>query len=178
MKKGILVVIATVLLFGSNQVNAMSKSDLEDKLTKAYTINGATFQVSDSDANRIKRYLKQNDISRQDADEIAEAVDDAIKVIEKSGVTSLDKLPKKYREELVEICNDVSEKTAIKVTAYKKTITVYNIDGTKFDEFDSDVIDEDENTSKIVKKTGTSNIVILTSVVSLLGATLILRKEF
>lgn len=166
MKKVLLVVIATVMLFVSN-VFAMSKSDLEEKLTKAYTINGVTFQASDSDITKIKRYIKQNDISESDADYISKKVDEAVKVIDESGVTSLNRLPKKYREELVDICNDVTKHTDIKVTASKKSITIYNIDGTKFDEFDSEVI----------KKTGYSNFVVVTSVVSLLGVAFITRKK-
>lgn len=168
MKKGLLIVIATILLFGFTNVSAMSKSDLEKKLTKAYTINGTTFQASDSDITKIKRYIKQNDISESDADYISKKVDEAIDVIEDSGVKSLNDLSKKYREKLVSICNDVSEHTAIKVTASKKSITIYNMDGTVFDEFDSEV----------VKKTGTTNIILITSVVSLLGVAFITRKQF
>ncbi len=168
MKKGLFIALVTFLVLGFNNVYAMSKNDLEEKLIKSYTINGTTFQASDSDITKIKRYIKQNDISESDADYISKKVDEAIDIIEESGVKSLNELTKKDREKLVSICNDVSEHTAIKVTASKKTITIYNMDGTIFDEFDSEV----------VKKTGTTNILLMTSVVSLIGVAFITRKKF
>ena len=44
--RNILCLVLFVCLFSVVNVNAMSKEELKNKITKTYTINGATFKLS------------------------------------------------------------------------------------------------------------------------------------
>ena len=56
MKKLFLMVIGVVALVSTN-VSAMSESELQAKLTKEYTINGASFKLDSSYVTQLERYL-------------------------------------------------------------------------------------------------------------------------
>jgi hypothetical protein len=157
--KNILFIVVAVILFGFNNVSAMSESELESKLTKAYVINGTTFQVDSSQKIQIERYLKQNEISSSDADKIAAKVDEAVKVIEASNAKSISALDKNTKNKLISIANDVSNTTSVKISVSDGAISVYNTDGTLFTKIEDSV----------VKQTNNNNIIIVTSLVSLVG---------
>jgi hypothetical protein len=168
MKKGILFVIAAVVLFGFSNVYAMSESELQEKLTKAYTINGATFQANGSQIAQIERYLKENEISEADADVISAKVDEMVKVIEDSGATSISALKTTDTDKLTTILNDISDKTSVKLSVSNGTISVYNTDGTLFTKIEESV----------VKQTNNNNIIAISSLISLIGIAVVAKKFF
>ena len=92
MKKGFLVALVITLMMSITNVSAMTKDELKTKLTKEYTINGATFKASASDIAQIERYLEQNNISEADADKISAKVDEAVSIIEAGNATKLEEL--------------------------------------------------------------------------------------
>ena len=100
----VLFLFVAVLLTTVN-VNAMSKSELETKLTKSYTVNGTTFKLSTGDANKVKSYLEQNEISETDCDYIAAQLDKAIEIVENSGVKDLSKLSSSSKNPIASIRN-------------------------------------------------------------------------
>ena len=102
MKKirNIVCLFIAMLLVGTLNVNAMSKDELKAKLTKAYTINGATFQATSDQKVEIERYLSQNDVSESDADYIASKIDEAIAIIERGNANSFEKLTKAEKNEI------------------------------------------------------------------------------
>ncbi|MBR1416420.1 MAG: hypothetical protein IJ572_01210 [Bacilli bacterium] len=145
MKKSIILVLAVFLLFGIN-AKAMTKSDLEAKLTSSYTINGVVFSANDSQKAQIRRYLAQNDISESDCDFIALEVDKAIQVIDESNAKSFSTMSQAYKNKLSQIAAEISKNTSVKVTlASNGTLSVYNIDGTLFTKISSTI----KNTSNL-----------------------------
>ena len=98
MKKirNIVCLFVAMLLVGTLNVNAMSKDELKAKLTKAYTINGATFQATSDQKVEIERYLSQNNVSESDADYIASKIDEAVAIIERGDATSFEMKSKHY----------------------------------------------------------------------------------
>ena len=159
MKKSIILVLAAFMLFITG-VSAMSESELEAKLTAAYTINGTTFQVNAAQKSQIHEYLAKNDISESDCDYIASQVDEAIKVIDDSNVTSLKDLSQSYRNKLSTIASNISKNTAVKVTLSSNgTLTVYNTDGTVF-----------TTISTVIKNTSELGILYIAGAISILGA--------
>lgn len=169
MKKSIFAVVVAVLLFGFSNVDAMSKSELQAKLTQTYVINGVEFKVNESQKAQIERYIATNDISEKDADFIAARAKDAVKVIEAAGVKSLDELDSASKSQLVSLINSVSEKTSVKVSvADNGDVKVYNLDGTLFTTV----------TKNVVKQTNNNNIIVLSSLVSLLGIAFVAKKFF
>ena len=168
MKKirNIVCLFVAMLLVGTLNVNAMSKDELKAKLTKAYTINGATFQATSDQKVEIERYLSQNDVSESDADYIASKIDEAIAIIERGNANSFEKLTKAEKNEIKALLKEVSNNTSVKVTAVKNGVKVYNLDGTVFT-----VV-----TAPKVKYTDTYMIIALAGVVSIIGIFVIARK--
>ena len=168
MKKirNIVCLFVAMLLVGTLNVNAMSKDELKAKLTKAYTINGATFQATCDQKAQIKRYLSQNDVSESDADYIASKIDEAIAIIERGNANSFEKLTKAEKNEIKALLKEVSNNTSVKVTAVKNGVKVYNLDGTVFT----------VATAYKVKYTDTYMIIALAGVVSIIGIAVIARK--
>ncbi len=166
MKKSFLIALVATLFMSVTNVSAMTKDELKTKLTKEYTINGATFKASASDVAQIERYLEQNDISEADADKIAAKVDEAVSVIEAGNATKLEDLTQSEKDSLVQLISDISNTTSVKVTVNKGVITVYNIDGTEFTKI-----------TDMIKQTGANyTIVIIAGVISILGFLVIANK--
>lgn len=150
MKKLFLMVIGVVALVSTN-VSAMSENELKAKLTKEYTINGATFKLDDSYVAQLERYLKENEISEKDADYIASKIDEAVKIVEAGNATSIKELTKSEKDKLKALAADVSEKTEVKITIAKGgVITVYNTDGTVFTKITDPIKYTNDNTGIIV----------------------------
>ena len=151
---------------GVTNVSAMTKEELKTKLTKEYTINGATFKASASNIAQIERYLEQNDVSEADADKIAAKVDEAVRIIEAGNATKLEALTKTEKDKLIALISDVSNTTSVKATVNKGVITVYNMDGTEFTKI-----------TDMIKQTGANyTIVAIASVISILGFLVIANK--
>ena len=158
MKKGFLVALVITLMMSITNVSAMTKDELKTKLTKEYTINGATFKASASDIAQIERYLEQNNISAK--------VDEAVSIIEAGNATKLEELTTTEKDKLVALLSDISNTTSVKVTVNKGVITVYNVDGTEFTKI-----------TDMIKQTGANyTIVIIAGVISILGFLVIANK--
>ena len=123
----VLFLFVAVLLTTVN-VNAMSKSELETKLTKSYTVNGTTFKLSTGDANKVKSYLEQNEISETDCDYIAAQLDKAIEIVENSGVKDLSKLSSSSKNEIKALVNNVGATTAVPVSIKNGNLFVGYVD--------------------------------------------------
>lgn len=123
----VLFLFVAVLLTTVN-VNAMSKSELETKLTKSYTVNGTTFKLSTGDANKVKSYLEQNEISETDCDYIAAQLDKAIEIVENSGVKDLSKLSTSSKNEIKVLVNNVGANTAVPVSIKNGNLFVGYVD--------------------------------------------------
>lgn len=150
MKKLFLMVIGVVALVSTN-VSAMSESELQAKLTKDYTINGATFKLEDSYVAQLERYLKENEISESDADYIASKIDEAVKIVEAGKATTIKELTKSEKDKLKALAADVSDKTEVKVTVEKgAVVTVYNTDGTVFTKVSDPIKYTNDNTVAII----------------------------
>lgn len=166
--KSLMAVVLTVVV-GVASVGAMSESDLEAKLTKAYTINGVTYQATAAEKNQIARYLANNEISATDADYIATKFDEAIAAIDASDTTaaSFAKMPESVKTKLKAVAADITANTAVKVTVEKGTISLYNTDGTKASEF-----------STLVKQTDSKIAIIagIALVVTVAGAFMVVRQ--
>ena len=150
MKKLFLMVIGVVALVSTN-VSAMSESELQAKLTKEYTINGASFKLDSSYVTQLERYLKENEISESDADYIASKIDEAVKIVEAGKATTIKELTKSEKDKLKALAADVSDKTEVKVTVEKgAVVTVYNTDGTVFTKVSDPIKYTNDNTVAII----------------------------
>ena len=169
MKKLLVVIIA--LFVGLVSVNAMTESELEEKLTKAYNVNGVVWQATDSQKVLVKRYLDQYEVSSADADYIASKLDAAIAIIKNSGVKELKNLSKADKEKIIALVADVSANTSVKAAIIKGNLVVY-VPGT------NDVFAKEEISPKNgdVVQTSSNLTIAIAGVISVLGIAVAVRK--
>lgn len=173
LKNLFLVGVLACLMVGVTNVNAMSKDELEAKLTKTYEINGVSVGADSSAKVEIERYLQQNDVSEKDCDYIAGKFDEALAIIENGNATKFDELTKSEKDQIKALIAEVSQNTEVKVTVLKGgKVIVYNLDGTKF----SEITKSDIKYNTDVKYTNDENVVLLAGAVSIIGLFVIARK--
>ena len=169
MKKIVLLFVA--LFIGMLSVNAMTESELEEKLTKGYTANGVTFQATDSQKVELKRYLDQYDVSSADCDYIASKLDEAIAIVKASGVKDLYKLSRADKDKIIALLADVSANTSVKAAIVKGYLVVYVPDT-------NEVFSKDQIFPKNgdIAQTSSGLTIAIAGVISVLGVAVALRK--
>jgi len=167
MKKLFLMVIGVVALLSTN-VDAMTEKELQQKLTKEYTINGVSFKLDSSYVSQVERYLNENEVSSKDADYISKKVDEVVKVIESGNAKDIKSLSKSEKDKLKNIASEISSNTDVNVTVAKGgEVTVYNTDGTVF-----------TKVSEPIKYTDNNTLIISLTTVAILASGVVLIKKF
>ncbi len=169
MKKILVVLVA--LFIGLVSVNAMTESELEEKLTKQYTANGLTWEATDSQKVLVRRYLDQYEVSSADADYIASKLDAAIAIIKNSGVKDLKNLSRADKDKIIALVADVSANTSVKAAIIKGDLVVY-VPNT------NDVFAKEEINPKNgdVVQTNSNLTIAIAGVISVLGVAVAVRK--
>ncbi len=171
MKKTLFSIFMAVVLFSAMNVKAMTESELKEKLTKSYTINGETVKASDSQIVEIERYLQKYEVTPEDADYISKKFDEVLKIAQDSKAVSFTDLPGADKKKIVSIVADISDKTSVKATLTEGgTLTIFEKDGkTPF----TIITDKDNG----IKNTNSTNIIlIIASVISLLGVAVVTKQ--
>ena len=167
MKKLFLMVIGVVALLSTN-VDAMTEKELQQKLTKEFTINGVTFKLDSSYVSQLERYLNENEVSSKDADYISKKVDEVVKVIEAGNAKDIKSLSKSEKDKLKNIASEISSNTDVNVTVAKGgEVTVYNTDGTVF-----------TKVSEPIKYTDNNTLIISLTTVAIFASGVVLIKKF
>ena len=163
------MIMALTIVVGVTSVNAMSESELQAKLTKAYTINGVTYQATTAEKNQIARYLAKNEVKSSDADYISQKVDELVAAIQASGTKeeSFDKMPKSVKDKMKTIAADITANTEIKVVIQKDAIVIYNTDNTQFGEV-SALVKQTDNTVSIIAS--------IALIVTVIGSFMVVRQ--
>ena len=80
MKKVVLVLLLAVMVVLPVSVNAMTESELREKLAASYTVNGRTDSLDDSVLVIIDRYLSTYELSSDDCDYISDKIDEGLEI--------------------------------------------------------------------------------------------------
>ena len=169
MKKFVFLFVAVLLTTVS--VNAMSKDELKDKLTKSYTINGVTYSLNNGNANMVKSSLEQNEVSESDCDYIAAQVDKAVTILEDAKVTDLSKLSTSTKNELKALVNNVGANTKVPVSINNGKLFVGYVD-----EPTKAFYNDKVNVKTDVKYTDGNLVITIASVVAIIGIATIAVK--
>ncbi len=169
MKKVLFLFVAVLLTTVS--VNAMSKDELKDKLTKSYTINGVTYKLEAGNANMVKTYLEQNEVSEADCDYIASQVDKAVEIVKNAKVTDLSKLSTSSKNELKALVNNVGANTKVPVSIKNGKLFVGYVNEPEKAFFNDKV-----NVKTDVKYTNGNLVITIASVVAVIGIATIAVK--
>lgn len=171
MKKMIFAAFAAVALFGFTNVDAMTESELKSKLTKEYVIDGEKIKMSASQVAELDRYLKQYEISSEDADYISKKFDEALKIAQDGKAKSFTELTKEEKQKIIAIVSDISSKTSVKATLTEGgKLTIFEENGTTpftvITDKDSGIQNTDSNKA----------ILAIAGVVSVLGIAVVVKK--
>lgn len=173
-KKVSLALLLAAGLVAVSPVSAMTEAELQAKLTKSYTVNGVKVQANEKQADMIKKYLDEFDVSTDDADKISEYVDQAIKAVEDSGAKSWKEVQDKgVVTKLADIATEASKLESVDVSLNSDgTIVVRN---PKTGETWADKI---KVTDSKVTNTDDSMTIVLSSgiAISLVGLLLVTKK--
>ena len=123
MKKLLLLIIPFII--GLSSVNAITKNELLERLTKSYEVNGVTFQATDSQRTLIERYLAQYEVSSKDADYVVQKLEEVLNVLKTSGKKSFYDLSTSDKQKIISLVADVATNTSIDVAIVSGELIVY-----------------------------------------------------
>lgn len=171
MKKMILAAFAAVALFSVTNVKAMTENELKAKLTKEYVIDGEKIKMSASNVAELDRYLKEYEISSEDADYISKKFDEALKIAQDGKAKSFTELTKEEKQKMIAIVSDISSKTSVKATLTEGgKLTIFEENGsTPF----TVITDKDSG----IQNTDSNNAILaIAGIVSVLGVAVVVKK--
>lgn len=171
MKKLSYVLLVFAMLFTVSNAKAMTKSELIEKLTKTYVIDGEEIKISDAQKVEVERYLDKYELTSEEADYIAGKVDEVVAIAQESKAKSFSDLTSAEVDKIVSIVSNVSENTKVNATLTKGgKLTIYEEDGkTPF----TVITDKDNG----IQNTDNNYFIIITaSAISLIGIAIITKK--
>lgn len=127
MKKTLLIsiLVAIILMAYATVVNATTTSTLADEIYS----KGKKYGVTSADKVKIERYLSENEVSDEDANQIISKVDEAVAVMEKAGVTSYNQLTTAQASELKTIAKEVADILDVKLVFKSGKVEIYDNQG-------------------------------------------------
>lgn len=166
-------IIATAILFimmvmfiTTINVEAATSSTLADDL---YNL-GAKYGVSSSDKIKIKRYLVDNPVTNDQANQIMEKANEAVKIMEEANATNVNQLAKEQKNKVKTIANEAASIVGLTLTYKNGTVEIYK-NGKRIE-----VITFRDGKLAYTGNEGYA-FIILTSVVAL-ATSFIVRKKF
>ncbi len=167
MKKFIAALILVVGLFVTTNVSAMTEEQLLAKLSQSYTVNGRTEKLEAGIVKQAKDYLDKYELSSDDCDYIASAIDKGLEIVEAGSATQWKELTSSEVEDLIKLVDDISNNTSVSATLSKNgELVIYNEDGTVFTKVSDLIKYTDSNVAMIV----------VAGTISLIGLAVIVRK--
>lgn len=127
MKKTLVISIlfAIILMACATVVNATTSSTLADEIYS----KGKKYGVTSADKVKIERYLSENEVSDEEANQIISKVDEAVAVMEKAGVVKYGDLTQSQRDELKTIAKEAADIIDVKLVYKSGSVEIYDNQG-------------------------------------------------
>lgn len=162
----ILAIMALALLGGA--VNAATTKTLADEL---YAL-GSKYGMTSADKVKIERYLADNPVTEEEANQIVGKAKEAVKIMEDYNTTKLADVKKADREKIKTIAIDAAKVVDLSVTFKPGTAEIYK---------DGKVVETvTMNNGKLAYTGNNVNIVLVVSSVAIiaLATVFVARKKF
>lgn len=123
MKKliSIAILFVMVAMLATTMVNAATSSTLADDL---YAL-GSKYGMTSADKVKIERYLADNPVTDEQANQVLAKAQEAVKVMEDAGVTDVTKLTNEQKNQLKTIANEAASIVGVTLTFKNGTVEVY-----------------------------------------------------
>lgn len=149
-------------------VNAATNSSLAGDL---YAL-GAKYGMTTADKVKIERYVSDNSVTNEQAEQVMAKAQEAVKIMEEAGTTNINKLSTEQKKKLKSIANEAASILGLTLTFKSGTVEIYK-DGKLIEAISL------EN-GKLAYTGNTVNIILVVSLVAVvaLAASIIIRKKF
>lgn len=127
MKKTLIVsILMSIILFvGASVVSAATTETLADELY----VKGKKYGMTTADKVRIERYLSENPVTDEQANQIMSKADEAVAVMENAGVTNYNKLTQDKKSELKTIAKEAADVIGAKLVFKSGSVEIYDANG-------------------------------------------------
>ena len=127
MKKTLIVsILMSIILFvGASVVSAATTETLADELY----VKGKKYGMTTADKVRIERYLSENPVTDEQANQIMSKADEAVAVMENAGVTNYNKLTQDTKSELKAIAKETADIVDAKLVFKSGSVEIYDANG-------------------------------------------------
>ena len=123
MKKTLVITILFVMvaLLATTVVNATTSSELADTL---YNL-GSKYGMTSADKVKIERYLADNPVTDDEANQIVAKAEEAVAIMEEAGVTDITKLSTAQKNQLKTIANEAASIVGITISIKAGVVEFY-----------------------------------------------------
>ena len=123
MRKTLVITILFVMvaLLATTVVNATSSSELADTL---YNL-GSKYGMTSADKVKIERYLADNPVTDDEANQIVAKAEEAVAIMEEAGVTDITKLSTAQKNQLKTIANEAASIVGITISIKAGVVEFY-----------------------------------------------------
>lgn len=127
MKKTLIVsILMSIILFvGASVVSAATTETLADELY----VKVKKYGMTTADKVRIERYLSENPVTDEQANQIMSKADEAVAVMENAGVTNYNKLTQDKKSELKTIAKETADIVGAKLVFKSGSVEIYDANG-------------------------------------------------
>ena len=162
----LLVIIAVMAL--ATGVNAATSSTLADELYA----KGSKYGMTSADKVKIERYLADNAVTDEQANQVLAKANEAAKIMEEAGVTNYKDLTADKKNELKTIANEAASVLGLTLTFKSGNVEVYK-DGKLIETLGV------SNNGKLVYTGNNTNVILVVSSVAVvaLAAGFVARKK-
>ena len=123
MKK-VLSIISLFIIIGlmaTTIVNAATNSSLAGDL---YAL-GAKYGMTTADKVKIERYVSDNSVTNEQAEQVMAKAQEAVKIMEEAGTTNINKLSTEQKKKLKSIANEAASILGLTLTFKSGTVEIY-----------------------------------------------------
>lgn len=162
------ILVAIIVMAFAGIVNATTTSTLADELYA----KGEKYGITTADKVKIERYLSENPVTEDQANQIMAKANEAVAVMEEAGITNYDKLTTAQKDKLKSIATSAADIIDVKLVFKKGSVEIYDNTGKLIETIG-------ENNGKLAYTGNNVSVVLTTSVVAVIAlAITVISKRY
>lgn len=172
MKRNKMLAIALIVIMLMMTFATAVFATTSDELGSKLYAKGKKYGMTSADKVKIERFLSENPVTDAEADAILAKADEAIAIVEESGVTDLSKLTTAQKNQLKEIAKSAAEIVNVTLVFKTSSVEIYK-DGKLIETVTS-------NNGKLAYTGNNVNVVLVVSAIAIiaLATTVVAKKTF
>ena len=161
MKRNKMLAIALIVIMLMMTFATAVFATTSDELGSKLYAKGKKYGMTSADKVKIERFLSENPVTDAEADAILAKADEAIAIVEESGVTDLSKLTTAQKNQLKEIAKSAAEIVNVTLVFKTSSVEIYK-DGKLIETVTA-------NNGKLAYKGNNLNMILVVSTISIIA---------